>query len=86
MGGQIHSHAVRDISFSPTDMKFVTCSDDHGLKVFDFDRVIVLLTVIIIIMTFIMIMMMMMMIIIIIIINTVLSLLELGRHQHRSKA
>jgi WD40 repeat protein len=35
----VHTRAVRDIAFSPTDAKFVTCSDDSGLKVFDFDRV-----------------------------------------------
>jgi hypothetical protein len=35
----VHSRAVRDISFSPTDAKFVTCSDDSGVKVFDFDKV-----------------------------------------------
>ena len=35
----MHARAVRDISFSPTDAKFVTCSDDSGLKVFDFDKV-----------------------------------------------
>ncbi len=35
----VHTRAVRDISFSPTDAKFATCSDDSGLKVFDFDRV-----------------------------------------------
>jgi len=35
----VHARAVRDISFSPTDAKFVTCSDDSGLKVFDFDKV-----------------------------------------------
>ena len=31
-----HEGAVRDISFSPTDAKFVSCSDDTSLKVFDF--------------------------------------------------
>ncbi len=35
----VHTRAVTDISFSPTDAKFATCSDDSGLKVFDFDRV-----------------------------------------------
>ena len=49
MGGQVHTRAVRDVSFSPTDAKFVTCSDDKGLKVFDFDRVINVFVIIIII-------------------------------------
>ena len=35
----VHSRTVRDICFSPTDAKFCTCSDDSGLKVFDFDKV-----------------------------------------------
>jgi WD40 repeat protein len=87
MGGQVHSRAVRDISFSPTDVKFVTCSDDSSLKVFDFDRVIVLLIMIIINITCIIIIILIIIIIIIvvvvIIIIIVLSLLELGRHQHR---
>ena len=38
MKGKVHTRAVTDISFSPTDAKFVTCSDDGGLKVFDFDK------------------------------------------------
>ena len=85
MGGQVHSRAVRDISFSPTDVKFVTCSDDSSLKVFDFDRVIVLLIMIIINITCIIIIIIIIIIIVvvIIIIIMVLSLLELGRHQHR---
>jgi hypothetical protein len=85
MGGQVHSRALRDISFSPTDVKFVTCSDDNSLKVFDFDRVIVLLIMIIINITCIIIIIIIIIIIVvvIIIIIMVLSLLELGRHQHR---
>ena len=38
MKGKVHTRAVTDISFSPTDGKFVTCSEDGGLKVFDFDK------------------------------------------------
>ena len=33
---QAHNDPVRDISFSPTDVKFVTASDDSTLKIFDF--------------------------------------------------
>lgn len=35
---QAHREAVRGISFSPTDSKIVTCSDDGTLRVFDFYR------------------------------------------------
>ena len=31
-----HSYAIRDLAFSPNDSKFVTASDDHELKIFDF--------------------------------------------------
>ncbi|KAF2228906.1 WD40 repeat-like protein [Viridothelium virens] len=31
-----HDHAVRDLAFAPTDVKFVTASDDATLKVWDF--------------------------------------------------
>ena len=33
---QAHSEPVRDIAFAPTDVKFVTGSDDANLKIFDF--------------------------------------------------
>ncbi|GAM87317.1 hypothetical protein ANO11243_053400 [Dothideomycetidae sp. 11243] len=33
---QAHDEAVRDVSFAPTDTKFVTASDDATLKIFDF--------------------------------------------------
>jgi polyadenylation factor subunit 2 len=35
---QAHKEAVRDISFSPTDSKFVSCSDDVTLKIWDFGK------------------------------------------------
>ncbi|XP_077301280.1 WD repeat domain 33 [Arctopsyche grandis] len=35
---QAHKEAVRGISFSPTDAKIVTCSDDGTLRIFDFYR------------------------------------------------
>lgn len=31
-----HNESVRDISFAPSDTKFVSCSDDLGIKVWDF--------------------------------------------------
>lgn len=31
-----HREAVRGICFSPTDLKFCTCSDDATLKIWDF--------------------------------------------------
>ena len=31
-----HDHAVRDLAFAPTDIKFVTASDDATLKIWDF--------------------------------------------------
>ena len=31
-----HDHAVRDLAFAPTDVKFVTASDDATLKIWDF--------------------------------------------------
>jgi len=34
---QGHDSCIRDISFSPTDRKFVTCSDDATLKIWDFE-------------------------------------------------
>jgi polyadenylation factor subunit 2 len=33
---QAHADPVRDLSFAPTDAKFVTASDDASLKIFDF--------------------------------------------------
>ncbi|KNC53245.1 uncharacterized protein AMSG_12197 [Thecamonas trahens ATCC 50062] len=36
---QAHESPIQDISFSPTDMKFVTCSDDTSLKIWDFNNV-----------------------------------------------
>eukprot|EP01090_Pellita_catalonica_P001096 TRINITY_DN10806_c0_g1_i1.p1 TRINITY_DN10806_c0_g1~~TRINITY_DN10806_c0_g1_i1.p1 ORF type:complete len:451 (-),score=44.09 TRINITY_DN10806_c0_g1_i1:1214-2443(-) len=33
-----HKEAVRDLSFSPTDMKFASCSDDVSIKIWDFTR------------------------------------------------
>ncbi|XP_022822896.1 pre-mRNA 3' end processing protein WDR33-like isoform X1 [Spodoptera litura] len=35
---QAHKEAVRGISFSPSDSKIVTCSDDGSLRIFDFYR------------------------------------------------
>ncbi|XP_061387172.1 pre-mRNA 3' end processing protein WDR33-like [Musca vetustissima] len=35
---QAHKEAIRGISFSPTDSKFVSCSDDGTLRIFDFLR------------------------------------------------
>ncbi|XP_055902585.1 pre-mRNA 3' end processing protein WDR33 [Eupeodes corollae] len=35
---QAHKEAIRGISFSPTDSKFVSCSDDGTLRVWDFYR------------------------------------------------
>lgn len=35
---QAHSDPVRDLAFAPTDVKFVTASDDASLKIFDFAR------------------------------------------------
>lgn len=35
---QAHKEAVRGISFSPSDSKLVTCSDDGTLRIFDFYR------------------------------------------------
>uniref|UniRef100_A0A1B0B821 WD repeat-containing protein 55 homolog n=1 Tax=Glossina palpalis gambiensis TaxID=67801 RepID=A0A1B0B821_9MUSC len=35
---QAHKEAIRGISFSPTDNKFVSCSDDGTLRIFDFLR------------------------------------------------
>ncbi|KAM3965896.1 pre-mRNA 3' end processing protein WDR33-like [Aphomia sociella] len=35
---QAHKEAVRGISFSPSDSKIVTCSDDGTLRIFDFYR------------------------------------------------
>ena len=37
---QAHSSAIREISFGLTDAKFVTCSDDKNLKIWDFERVV----------------------------------------------
>lgn len=34
---QAHEDSVRDASFCPTDLKFVTASDDHTMKIWDFD-------------------------------------------------
>lgn len=31
-----HKDAVREVSFSPNDMKFASCSDDMAVKVWDF--------------------------------------------------
>jgi len=31
-----HAESVRDISFSPSDLKFVSCSDDRAVKIWDF--------------------------------------------------
>lgn len=33
---QAHTDPIRDLSYSPTDSKFVTASDDSTLKIFDF--------------------------------------------------
>eukprot|EP01138_Halocafeteria_seosinensis_P006783 gb/GECG01006936.1/.p1 GENE.gb/GECG01006936.1/~~gb/GECG01006936.1/.p1 ORF type:complete len:335 (+),score=24.45 gb/GECG01006936.1/:1-1005(+) len=33
---EAHKDAVRDLSFSPTDSKFCSCSDDGSVKVWDF--------------------------------------------------
>lgn len=33
-----HKEPVRDISFSPTDAKFATCSDDGSIKIWDFSE------------------------------------------------
>jgi polyadenylation factor subunit 2 len=33
-----HTEPVRGLSFSPSDLKFVSCSDDTTVKVFDFAR------------------------------------------------
>lgn len=33
---QAHNDPVRDLAFAPTDVKFVTASDDASLKIFDF--------------------------------------------------
>ena len=33
---QAHSNTVRDLSFSPSWMKFASCSDDRIVKIFDF--------------------------------------------------
>ncbi|CAH1183211.1 unnamed protein product [Phaedon cochleariae] len=35
---QAHKEALRGISFSPSDTKFVTCSDDGTLRIWDFYR------------------------------------------------
>uniref|UniRef100_A0A1I8Q2Z6 Uncharacterized protein n=1 Tax=Stomoxys calcitrans TaxID=35570 RepID=A0A1I8Q2Z6_STOCA len=35
---QAHKEAIRGISFSPSDNKFVSCSDDGTLRIFDFLR------------------------------------------------
>ncbi|XP_045472295.1 pre-mRNA 3' end processing protein WDR33 isoform X2 [Harmonia axyridis] len=35
---QAHKEALRGISFSPSDTKFVTCSDDGTLRIWDFFR------------------------------------------------
>lgn len=35
---QAHENPVRDLAFSPTDLKFVTASDDATLKIWDFSR------------------------------------------------
>jgi polyadenylation factor subunit 2 len=32
-----HDMMIRDLSFSPTDKKFVSCSDDASMKIWDFD-------------------------------------------------
>ena len=33
-----HEEAIRGLSFSPTDAKFVSCSDDVKIKIWDFLR------------------------------------------------
>ncbi|KAL5725358.1 hypothetical protein ACHQM5_008512 [Ranunculus cassubicifolius] len=33
-----HKESVRDLSFSRTDLKFCSCSDDTTVKVWDFAR------------------------------------------------
>lgn len=33
---QGHSEAIRGLSFSPTDAKFTSCSDDRSVRIFDF--------------------------------------------------
>lgn len=35
---QGHSEPARDISFSPTDAKYVSCADDSTIRLWDFDR------------------------------------------------
>jgi polyadenylation factor subunit 2 len=35
---QGHKEAVRNVSFSPTDQKFASCSDDVTIKIWDFTR------------------------------------------------
>eukprot|EP00170_Pyropia_yezoensis_P001427 contig_6291_g1431 len=34
-----HEESIRDLTFSPTDLKFASCSDDGSVKVWDFERV-----------------------------------------------
>lgn len=33
-----HSDVIRDIDFSPNDSRFVTCSDDHLIKIWNFEE------------------------------------------------
>lgn len=33
---QGHNESIRDLSFSPTDFKFASCSDDSAIKIWDF--------------------------------------------------
>ncbi|KAM9891299.1 hypothetical protein OXX69_012341, partial [Metschnikowia pulcherrima] len=35
---QGHTDAIRDIAFSPNDSKFLTCSDDHAIKIWNFNN------------------------------------------------
>jgi len=38
---QAHNEAVRGLAFSPSDLKFTTCSDDSLIQVWDFGRCVV---------------------------------------------